>query len=57
MSGIGIILLQLEPLPGHASLSGARAAVLALPWALTHPVRDAVVLGAALGMVRRLAGF
>lgn len=47
MSGIGIIiiLLQLEPLLGHASLSGALAAALALPWALTHPVRDAVVLG------------
>ncbi len=47
MSGIGIIiiLLQFEPLLGHASLSGALAAALALPWALTHPVRDAVVLG------------
>lgn len=49
MSGIGviIILLQLEPLLGHAGLSGALAAALALPEAIAHPVRDAVLLGVA----------
>lgn len=54
MSGIGIIiiLLQLEPLFGHVSLSGPLASAQALPGILANPVHDAMVIGAlALGIV------